>query len=91
MTQNNKETGRTIVLGSRYPNTIDSFWFALGDDITVKPFDFVAVEHPNNIKTIGMIQDIQTISNLCHHSFEHPSSKDSRLVGIVICSLQYYR
>ncbi|HET7389269.1 MAG TPA: hypothetical protein VFJ51_00495 [Nitrososphaeraceae archaeon] len=35
MTQNNIEIGRTIVSGG-YPNTLDSFWFALADDITVK-------------------------------------------------------
>ena len=47
MTQNNIEIGRTIVSGG-YPNTPDSFWFALADDITVKPFDFVAVERSHN-------------------------------------------
>jgi hypothetical protein len=74
MTQNNIEIERTIVLGG-YPNTLDSFWFALADDITAKPFDFVTVERSHNIKTIGMIQDLQTISDLCHHFFEHPSSR----------------
>jgi hypothetical protein len=74
MTQNNKETGKTILSGG-YPNTLDSFWFALADDITVKPFDFITFDHSHNIKTIGMIQDPQTISTLCHHSFEHPSSR----------------
>lgn len=74
MTQNNKESGRTIVSGG-YPNTLDSFWFALADDITVKPFDVITFDHSHNIKTSGMIQDLQTISTLRHHSFEHPSTR----------------
>jgi hypothetical protein len=90
MTQNNKETGKTILSGG-YLNTRDSFWFALADDITVKPFDFITFDRSHNIKTIGMIQDPQTISTLCHHSFEHPSSRGQHLVGIIICSLQYHR
>jgi hypothetical protein len=72
MTQNNKVTRRTIKSGG-YPNTLDSFWFALADDITVKPLDFITFDHSHNIKTIGMIQDLQTISTLC--LFEHSSSR----------------
>ena len=59
----NIEIGKTIV-SDKYPNTIDGFWFALDPDIIVKPFDFITVEHlhHNRIRTIGMIQDLQTIA-----------------------------
>ena len=60
----NIEIGKTIV-SDKYPNTIDGFWLALASDIIVKPFDFITVEHlhhHNRIRTIGMIQDLQTIA-----------------------------
>jgi hypothetical protein len=40
---NNAEIGKTII-SDKYPNTIDSFWFALAPGTIAKPFDFVTVE-----------------------------------------------
>ena len=40
---NDTEIGKTIV-SDKYPNTIDSFWFAIKPDIIAKPFDFITVE-----------------------------------------------
>lgn len=60
----NIEIGKTIV-SDKHPNTIDGFWLALDSDIIVKPFDFITVEHlhyHDRIRTIGMIQDLQTIA-----------------------------
>ena len=60
---NNTEIGKTIV-SDKYPNTIDSFWFAIKPDIIAKPFDFITVEQFSSLhctKTIGIIQDLQTI------------------------------
>jgi len=46
----------------KHLNTIDSFWFALKPNAFVKPFDFVTIDNlKEHTKTIGMIQDIQTI------------------------------
>jgi hypothetical protein len=56
----NIEIGKTFV-SDKHPNTIDSFWFAVKPDIIVNPFDYVAVEQSYYTKTIGMIQDLQTI------------------------------
>ena len=56
----NIEIGRTFV-SDKHPNTIDSFWFAVKPDIIVTPFDYVTVEQSYNAKTIGIIQDLQTI------------------------------
>ena len=58
-----KEIGITIA-SDKHLNTIDSFWFALRPGTFVRPFDFVTIEFLNqDTKTIGMIQDIQTIAS----------------------------
>lgn len=60
----NKEIGKTIA-SDKYSNTIDGFWFSLVPDMTVKPFDFITVEHlQHHNKTIGMIQDLQTVISI---------------------------
>src|SRR6188472_116509 len=57
---NTEEIGKTFV-SYKHENTIDSFWFAIKADIIVNPFDYVTVEQ-SNYKTIGIIQDLQTIA-----------------------------
>src|SRR5215831_3424414 len=58
-----KEIGITFA-SDRHTNTIDSFWFALKSGVFVRPFDFVTIEYlRHDTKTIGMIQDIQTIAS----------------------------
>lgn len=49
------EIGITVA-SDRHPNTIDSFWFAIGHGTVVNPFDFVTVEHLHHTKSIGMVQ-----------------------------------
>lgn len=56
----NIEIGKTFV-SEKHPNTIDSFWFTIKPDIIVNPFDYVTVEQSYHAKTIGMIQDLQTV------------------------------
>ena len=56
----NIEIGKTFV-SDKHPNTIDSFWFTIKPDIIVNPFDYVTVEQSYHAKTIGMIQDLQTV------------------------------
>lgn len=58
-----KDIGITFA-SDKHLNTIDSFWFALKSGIFVRPFDFVTIEYSrHDTKTIGMIQDIQTIAS----------------------------
>ena len=57
---NAEEIGKTFV-SYKHQNTIDSFWFAINAYIIVNPFDYVTVQQ-SNYKTIGIIQDIQTIA-----------------------------
>ena len=58
-----KEIGITFA-SDRHLNTIDSFWFALKPGVFVRPFDFVTIDYSRqDTKTIGIIQDIQTIAS----------------------------
>jgi uncharacterized protein len=60
----NREIGKTIA-SDKYSNTIDGFWFSLVPHMTVRPFDFITVEHlQHHNKTIGMIQDLQTVVSI---------------------------
>ena len=59
-TYNAEEIGKTFV-SYKHKNTIDSFWFVLKADVIVNPFDYVTIEQ-SNYKTIGIIQDIQTVA-----------------------------
>ena len=54
------EIGITIA-SDKYPNTIDSFWFAIRPEAVVNPFDFVTVEHVHDTNCIGMVQYSQTL------------------------------
>jgi hypothetical protein len=47
--------GKTIA-SNEFPNTVDSFWFALKPNVIVKPFDFVTVKNVCNTESIGMVQ-----------------------------------
>lgn len=71
----NTEIGKTFV-SDKHPNTIDSFWFAIKPDIIVNPFDYVTVEQSYYAKTIGMIQDLQTIIADRNYIFGQPSIKE---------------
>jgi uncharacterized protein len=75
-TSNTEEIGKTFV-SQRHQNTIDSFWFAIKADIIVNPFDYVTVEqsyHYNN-KTIGIIQDLQTVAADPNHMMDQWTEK----------------
>ena len=56
-----REIGRTVV-SDKFPITTDSFWFALGSDVIVNPFDFVTVENVQNKKTVGIVKELQTVT-----------------------------
>jgi hypothetical protein len=70
-----EEIGKTFV-SYRHQNTIDSFWFAIKANIIVNPFDYVTVEQPH-YKTIGIIQDIQTVAPDSNYMIDDKQSSTS--------------
>jgi len=73
-----KEIGITFA-SDRHLNTIDSFWFALKPGVLVRPFDFVTIEYlGQDTKTVGIIQDIQTIASDQGHIASFDKTDKSR-------------
>src|SRR5689334_19581797 len=73
-----KEIGITFA-SNRHLNTIDSFWFALKPGVFVRPFDFVTIDYlRQDTKTIGIIQDIQTIASDQGHIASFDKTDESR-------------
>jgi len=73
-----KEIGITFA-SDRHLNTIDSFWFALKPGVFVRPFDFVTIEYlGQDTKTVGIIQDIQTIASDQGHIASFDKTDKSR-------------
>jgi uncharacterized protein len=73
-----KEIGITFA-SDRHLNTIDSFWFALKPGVFVRPFDFVTIDYlRQDTKTIGIIQDIQTIASDQDHIASFDKTDKSR-------------
>jgi len=73
-----KEIGITFA-SDRHLNTIDSFWFALKPGVFVTPFDFVTIDYSRqDTKTIGIIQDIQTIASDQGHIASFDKTDKSR-------------
>jgi len=73
-----KEIGITFA-SNRHLNTIDSFWFALKPGVFVRPFDFVTIDYlRQDTKTIGIIQDIQTIASDQGHIASFDKTDKSR-------------
>ena len=73
-----KEIGITFA-SDRHLNTIDSFWFALKPGVFVRPFDFVTIDYlRQDTKTIGIIQDIQTIASDQGHIASFDKTDKSR-------------
>jgi len=58
--------GRTTAT-ERVPNTVDQFAFWIGQDVIINPFDFVTVEHLEGTQTIGMIQEMEAITDAQSH------------------------
>jgi len=73
-----KEIGITFA-SDRHLNTIDSFWFALKPGVFVRPFDFVTIDYlGQDTKTVGIIQDIQTIASDQGHIASFDKTDKSR-------------
>ena len=55
--------GRTVE-SEKFPITMDEFWFSIGPNVIVGPFDFVCVDNIYNTRTIGIIKELRTVSNV---------------------------
>jgi DNA helicase HerA-like ATPase len=57
---NDLEIGKTIA-SEKFLNNMDSFWFALNENTIINSFDFVSVNNFHNIKTIGIVKELQAV------------------------------
>ena len=55
--------GRTVE-SEKFPITMDEFWFSICPNVIVGPFDFVCVDNIYNTRTIGIIKELRTVSNV---------------------------
>ncbi len=55
--------GRTIE-SEIFHITMDEFWFSIFSDVIVGPFDFVCVDNIYNTRTIGIVKELRTVSNI---------------------------
>jgi hypothetical protein len=78
------EIGRTIA-SERFPNTMDSFWFTVRNNVLVSPFDFVTADNLYDTKTIGIIKELQAVDNMAYHNNDlsiHTKNETVRSVDI---------
>ncbi len=71
----NVELGNRIgktVESEKFPITMDEFWFSIVPNVIVGPFDFVCVDNIYNTRTIGIVKELRTVSNI--HSIKQKSN-----------------
>jgi DNA helicase HerA-like ATPase len=56
-----------VSASEKYPTTVDDFYFWLEDNIIVRPFDIVKVNHYKNTITYGVIEEITHITDSSGH------------------------
>ena len=90
-----KNIGTTFI-SEKFSSTIDSFWVVLNSETIINPFDFVSVDNKNNIKTIGIVKELQRTfvffdprSNDFIYSFDNNSTAntDIQKTGITIAKI----
>ncbi|MGN6348900.1 MAG: hypothetical protein ACTHLL_04015 [Candidatus Nitrosocosmicus sp.] len=90
-----KNVGITFIF-EKFFSTIDSFWVVLNSETIINPFDFVSVDNKNNIKTIGIVKELQRTfvffdpkSNNFIYSFDNNSTAntDIQRTGITIAKI----
>ncbi|MGN6622574.1 MAG: hypothetical protein ACTHKK_00345 [Candidatus Nitrosocosmicus sp.] len=90
-----KNVGITFI-SEKFFSTIDSFWVVLNSETIINPFDFVSVDNKNNIKTIGIVKELQRTfvffdpkSNNFIYSFDNNSTAntDIQRTGITIAKI----
>lgn len=52
-----------VIATEKQPSTIENFTFWTKKDLKLKPFDVVVVEHINNSKTFGVIEEISHMTD----------------------------
>lgn len=52
-----------IIATERQPSTIEEFTFWTNKDLKLKPFDVVVVEHIQNSKTFGIVEEISHMTD----------------------------
>ena len=57
------ETIGKIIATEKQPSTIEDFTFWTKKDLKLKPFDVVAVEHIQNSKTFGVVEEISHMTD----------------------------
>ncbi len=65
--------GRTVE-SEKFTITMDEFWFSIFPNVIAGPFDFVCVDNIFNTRTIGIIKELRTVSNI--HSIKQKSNGD---------------
>lgn len=74
-----KFIGKTLA-SYAYPSTIDGYWFIVSPSTLLNTFDFVTVENQHESKTIGLVQDIRTLSSIAlHESQAHNMHSDDSI------------
>jgi uncharacterized protein len=63
--------GKTVE-SEKFPITMDEFWFSIVPNVIVGPFDFVCVDNIYNTRTIGIVKELRTVSNI--HSIKQKSN-----------------
>ena len=70
--------GRTVE-SERFPITMDEFWFSIIPDVIVGPFDFVCVDNIYSTRTIGIVKELRTVSNI--HGIEQKSNGNTQPIS----------
>ena len=63
-----------VSASERYPTTVDEFNFWIQDNIIVRPFDIVKVDHYNDSETYAVIEEISHITDSSGHIGSYVSS-----------------
>ena len=56
-----QEIGTTIA-SEKFLNTMDGFWFVLNPNVIINSFDFVTVDNLLGSKTIGIVKELQAVT-----------------------------
>ena len=79
----NVELGSRIgetVESEKFPITMDEFWFSIVPNVIVGPFDFVCVDNIYNTRTIGIVKELRTVSNI--HSIKQKGLRPPLIIMI---------
>src|SRR5919112_254908 len=64
----NQEIGKTIA-SEKFLNTMDGFWFSLNPNVIINSFDFVTVDNLFDSKTIGIVKELQAVTEHDHYNY----------------------